>query len=74
MSLQTTAFERPSTAFQSKKNLRGLGIVGGRAVAALLRPLAALLADPISPRDYAKPMADAIWRSYQMARKAGETA
>ena len=35
---------------------------------------AALLADPISPRGYAKPMADAIWRSYQDAMKTGETA
>lgn len=35
---------------------------------------AALLADPISPKDYAKPMADAIWRSYQKAMKTGDIA
>jgi 6-phospho-beta-glucosidase len=35
---------------------------------------AALLADPISPPAYAKPMADAIWTSYQMAMTTGETA
>ena len=33
----------------------------------------ALLADPISPPDRLEPMVDAIWRSYQNARKSGET-
>ena len=33
---------------------------------------AALLADPIAPRGHIKPMADAIWRSYQNAINTGE--
>ena len=43
MSLQTVALEKSATAFQSKKNLQGLGIVAGRIVATLLMPLVALL-------------------------------
>jgi putative colanic acid biosynthesis UDP-glucose lipid carrier transferase len=69
MSLKPTALERPPTAFQSKKNLRGLGIVGGRVVAALLMPLVALLTLAYLPLILLSSNEFPIWRQKRVGFK-----
>jgi lipopolysaccharide/colanic/teichoic acid biosynthesis glycosyltransferase len=62
MNLQTPAFERPATSFQSKKRLHGLGMAAGRAVAASLLPVVALLTLAYLPLILLSSNESPIWR------------
>ena len=62
MNLQTVALEKPMTDFQSKKSLRGLGILAGRILAALLMPLVALLTLAYLPFILISSNESPIWR------------